>query len=91
MTDGNAGKGDTYRPVDYDKYTAGWLRVFGITCPVCKGQKRIWINLMTSDELYITCPKCMGIGMIERTKDGSRGAVQDVRQDDNRGRGISSQ
>jgi len=29
MTDGQAGKGDRYRPVDQKKYDEGWKKAFG--------------------------------------------------------------
>lgn len=47
----SAGKGDTYRPVDRDKYERNYLRIFGVRCPHCEGAG---------------CEKCNHIGFVER-------------------------
>lgn len=53
----DAGKGSIYRPVDQNKWDIGWLRIYGVTCPACKGKKK-----------RTTCNVCGGIGLIEPIK-----------------------
>ena len=40
MTDGQAGKGSKYRPVDPKKYAENWERAFGKKKPKKKKEKR---------------------------------------------------
>jgi DnaJ-class molecular chaperone len=61
MTTHDAGKGDTYRPVDRRKYYRGYLRLFGEECSVCLGSGEL-------DNGLGTCPRCEGLGYVEKPK-----------------------
>ena len=69
--DGDAGKGDWYRPVNRQKYDRNYLMIFGDACPNCGGAEGR------------QCSICNGYGFIERTKDGQGSDVLQVRKDDN--------
>lgn len=55
-----AGKGDTYRPVDRTKYDLGYLRVFGILCSKCQGCRQYQDGTV--------CKHCNGIGYVAKGK-----------------------
>jgi len=59
MVAGNAGKGDSYRPVDRKKYDANWLRIFGKVCWNCKGKGEFVIN---EGQVHTQCKRCKGTG-----------------------------
>jgi RecJ-like exonuclease len=66
MVDGNAGKGDRYRPVDKEKYDRTYIRVFGERCSVCKGKKKITVFEIGNkkNKAEIGCSACKGKGKI---------------------------
>jgi hypothetical protein len=68
---GEAGKGDAYRPVDKEKYDRGYLRIFGIRCPVCQGGMRVHSDMSTGTEYDMPCYNCGGIGFIRKGSDGT--------------------
>lgn len=51
------GKGSRYRPTDQKKYDEGWLKVFGVACPSCHGQK-------IQFKLGPPCGFCKGTGKV---------------------------
>lgn len=53
------GKGDTYRPVNQDKYDKNWLRLYGVKCPKCKGEGVV--GGITGH----WCLTCNGHGLVE--------------------------
>jgi DnaJ-class molecular chaperone len=70
---GEAGKGSTPRPVDRKKWDRAWLRAFGVPCPDCKTKGVVGIPDFEGTTEVCTvsyCPRCQGMGYIERKKDG---------------------
>lgn len=61
-----AGKGDTYRKVDREKYNRGYIRAFGEVCPICKGVGKItkWVTPKSSTTYSWKCKACDGKGRI---------------------------
>jgi len=51
MVNGQAGKGDKFRPVNREKFSKNYIKIFGAICKNCKGKG---------------CSKCNGLGKIER-------------------------
>lgn len=35
-----------------------------IECPLCKGDKIVWVKTSFYEFLYTTCPRCLGIGIV---------------------------
>lgn len=57
---GEAGKGDTPRPVNQKKYRDNYVRIFGIKCPVCGGTGK------RHGPLFRKCETCDGVGHVEQ-------------------------
>jgi len=64
MVNGEAGKGDRYRPYSPKAWDKAWLRVFGVPCWKCKTNGYIVSKLQTA----IKCPMCLGNGYLERKR-----------------------
>ena len=66
---GEAGKGDTYRPIDQEKYARNYLRIFGVKCPHCDGAGMFKdANGMKSEQAETKCLFCNGVGYVETPK-----------------------
>lgn len=63
------GKGDTYRPVNKERYDKNYLRAYGKICSQCKGKGGWTIN---NGQLKTVCKLCNGIGYIERKPNDTR-------------------
>lgn len=56
-------------PTDKKKFDKNWIRAFGVKCKRCKGSG--WIDeydeeLGASIGVKFYCPKCNGIGKVEK-------------------------
>lgn len=64
MSNRDAGKGDTYRPVDYDKWDINYRRSLVnktyTRCTTCAGTGRI------DGDKFRACRMCGGIGKVEQ-------------------------
>ena len=49
-------------PTDKPRYDKHYLRLYGKKCPVCMGKARG----VPHNEGWITCPKCNGLGYVEK-------------------------
>jgi len=58
-----SGKGDTYRPVNKEKYDANYIRIFGEKCPECLGYGGVRIYFVYDSEIE-PCQACNGSGRI---------------------------
>jgi hypothetical protein len=58
-------KGSTYRPVDPAKWDRGWLRIWGMKCPMCRGSGGTGNIVQGMEE---PCPACDGCGYISNPK-----------------------
>jgi len=56
-------------PTDKVKYDKGYLRLFGKICPLCNGKPRGILSKY--GEGWTTCPRCNGIGYVERKDESS--------------------
>jgi hypothetical protein len=59
-----SGKGDTFRPVNKEKYDKNYLRVFGKKCPFCDENGKTGYDPITKK--YVVCQFCMGLGYVEK-------------------------
>jgi hypothetical protein len=66
---GEAGKGDTYRPVNKAKYDSNYLKTFGQRCPECNGSG---FDCDGDPCSMSRCILCEGIGFIERSHHGRK-------------------
>lgn len=64
MSKSDAGKTDTPRPVNREKYERGYIRAFGETCPKCKGSGEMdnWVTPKLCNTFK--CTACKGLGRI---------------------------
>ncbi len=60
MVNGQAGKGDRYRPSNRKAWNKAWLRVFGKECTKCYGLGKIPEGFGKR-----VCNVCKGIGKVE--------------------------
>ena len=61
MVNGEAGKGDRYRPYSPKAWDKAWLRIWGKKCTKCDGLGHI-------DYPFVVCNKCNGNGYLERKR-----------------------
>ena len=50
-------------PTDKPKYDKNYIRLYGKKCSMCDGKAR---GVPHKDGGWITCPKCMGVGKVEK-------------------------
>jgi len=60
---GQADKGDTYRPVDRRKFA----RIYGVECPRCHGTGNDACTVHM-DGTHPPCIKCNGLGYVKKDK-----------------------
>lgn len=57
-----SGKGDTYRPVNRNKYDKNYLRIYGRPCDICKEQGWLPDKDRHGKIVKTTCLICGGSG-----------------------------
>jgi DnaJ-class molecular chaperone len=60
-TSGKGGKGDTYRPVDRQRFNRNYLRLYGKKCDLCNGD-----GVTNAFANEMSCPQCDGLGYVEK-------------------------
>ena len=67
MSKGQAGKGDSYRPVDKKKFDEGYERAFGKKCMTCQGRGYHWDDNGRGKMAKTACLVCNGTGRLKGT------------------------
>ena len=57
-------------PTDKPRYDKNYLRLYGKKCPICGGKAR---RVLHRNGGWVTCPKCKGLGKVDRYEIQNRG------------------